>query len=303
MSKSTIAFFLVLALNGALLQSRPLGHPSSDAPLRAAASQPAPSAATRIVSLVPAVTESLFAIGAGPRVVAVSSFDHFPAPVEALPRVGALLDPDTERILSLTPDLVVVYASQLDLQAQFARVGIRTYVYRHGGLADTLDTISAIGQVTGQTTGAARVVANLRAKLESIRRLVAGRTRPRTLLVLSRQPGSLRALYASGSVGFLHDLLEVAGATNVFPDIPQESVQPSQETLLMRRPDIVVELQPGSAVADMNEARRAWSPLASIPAVRDKRIHILTGAHVVVPGPRLGDAAEAIARAVHPGAF
>lgn len=291
LTSSTLALVLAVALHLVLLPGGP-----------GAAAQPAP-AATRIVSLVPAVTESLFAIGAGPQVVAVSSFDHFPAAVEALPRVGALLDPDTERILSLKPDLVVVYGSQTDLQAQFKRAGIRTYVYRHGGLADALDSMSAVGQVTGHAAGAARVVASLRATLDGIRRRVAGRARPRTLLVLSRQPGSLRAVYASGSVGFLHDLLEVAGAANVFPDIPRESVQPSQETLLMRRPDVVVELQPGADVADLNEARRAWSALASIPAVRNRRIHVLTGAHVVIAGPRLGDAAEAIARAVHPGAF
>ncbi len=302
MTRSKIALLFVLALNGVLLQGRPLERAIGDTG-QAAATQQAPATARRIVSLVPAITESLFAIGAGPQVVAVSSFDHFPAAVEALPRVGALLDPDTERILALEPDLVVVYGSQTDLQAQFARAGIRTYVYRHGGLADTLDTISAIGQETGHAGGATRVVANLRARLDGIRRRVAGRARPSTILVLSRQPGSLRALYASGGVGFLHDLLEVAGATNVFADIRQESVQPSQETLLTRRPDVVVDLQPGAAVADTDEALRAWSALASIPAVRNKRIHVLTGAHVVIAGPRLGDAAEAIAEAVHPGAY
>lgn len=302
MTKSPIVFFLVLALHGALLEGRPSGRPSGDAG-HAATPQAAPAASTRIISLVPAVTESLFAIGAGPQVVAVSSFDHFPAAVEALPRVGALLDPDTERILSLKPDLVVVYGSQTDLQAQLTRAGIRTFVYRHGGLADTLDTFTVIGQLTGQPEGAARVVANLRTRLDGIRQRVAGRARPRTLLVLSRQPGSLRALYASGSVGFLHDLLEVAGAANVFPDIRRESVQPSQETLLTRRPDVIVELQPDAAVADANEARRVWAALASIPAVRDRRIHVLAGAHLVIAGPRLGDAAEAVARAIHPGAF
>jgi iron complex transport system substrate-binding protein len=80
---------------------------------------PAPGKAQRIVSLVPAVTEMLFAIGAGPQVVGVSSYDHFPAEVEALPKVGALVDPDTERILSLRPDLVVVYGSQSDVDAGF----------------------------------------------------------------------------------------------------------------------------------------------------------------------------------------
>ena len=122
-------------------------------------------------------------------------------------------------------------------------------------------------------------------------------------LKIAEQPGTLRSLYVSGGVGFLQDLLDVAGATNVFADIRQESVQPSQETLLARRPDVVVELQPGAATADLDEARRAWGALASVPAVRAPRVHVLVGAHVVIAGPRLGDAAEAIARVVHPGAF
>ena len=88
----------------------------------------------RIVSLVPAITEMFFAIGAGPQVVGVGSFDQFPTEVSKLPRLGALLDPDTERILSLRPTLAAIYGSQTDLQAQLTRAGIRTYVYRHGGI-------------------------------------------------------------------------------------------------------------------------------------------------------------------------
>jgi ABC-type Fe3+-hydroxamate transport system substrate-binding protein len=80
----------------------------------------------RIVSLVPSVTETLFAIGAGPQVVGVSSYDREPPEVSKLPRVGALIDPNVERILSLRPDLVVVYASQADLREQMRRAGIET---------------------------------------------------------------------------------------------------------------------------------------------------------------------------------
>ena len=104
---------------------------------------------TRIVSLVPALTEMLFAIGAGPQVVAVSSYDEFPPEVKSLPRVGALLDPDMERILSLRPDLVIVYGSQTDLQAQLARAGIRVFNYRHAGLAGVLNTLKDLGAAVG----------------------------------------------------------------------------------------------------------------------------------------------------------
>ena len=88
-------------------------------------------APTRIISLIPAVSEMLFAIGAGRQVVAVSSFDDYPPEVLKLPRVGALLDPDLERILSLRPDLVIVYESQVDLRRQLERATIPMFVYKH----------------------------------------------------------------------------------------------------------------------------------------------------------------------------
>src|SRR6185503_3867333 len=105
------------------------------------AAAPPPPAVSRIVSLVPAVTEMLFALGAGPKVVGVSSFDHFPPEVERVPRVGALLDPDVDRILSLRPDLVVVYRSQSDVLAQLGRANIPVFVYAHAGLADVTTTL------------------------------------------------------------------------------------------------------------------------------------------------------------------
>ena len=108
----------------------------------------------RIVSLVPAVTEMLFAIGAGPQVIAISSYDQDPPEVQRLPRVGALLDPDVERILSLRPDLVVTYGSQTDLKQQLDRASIPIFDYRHAGLADITATIRRLGAATGHAGGA-----------------------------------------------------------------------------------------------------------------------------------------------------
>jgi iron complex transport system substrate-binding protein len=255
----------------------------------------------RIVSLVPALTEVLFAIGAGPQVAAVSSYDEFPPEVKALPRVGALLDPDTERILSMRPDLVILYGSQTELEAQFARTSIRTYSYRHGGVATVLETIQELGAVAGRRTDADRVVREIRARLDRVRASVQGRPRPRVLLVFERQPRTLRELYASGGRGFLHDMLESAGGQNVFADVDRESVQPSTETLLARAPDVILEIR-ASGLLEAKEAateQSVWSALRSIPAVRDGRIHFLTGDYLVVPGPRLAQATEAFAQAIH----
>jgi len=261
--------------------------------------------AQRIISLVPALTEMLFAIGAGSQIVAVSSYDDFPPEAQALPRVGALLDPDVERILTLRPDLVLTYGSQDALEAQLMKAGIGTFSYRHRGLDAVFETMRSLGAVTGRGAQAGRAVSGLQARLDAVRASVRGRPRPRVLLVFGRQPRSLQQIYVSGGVGFLHELLEIAGGTNVFADVQRESVQPSRETLLARAPDVILEIHASRPVtaADAPLERRVWSPLASIPAVRNGRLHFLNGDYLVIPGPRVALVAEALAGALHPAAF
>jgi iron complex transport system substrate-binding protein len=258
--------------------------------------------ARRIVSLVPNVTEMLFAVGAGPQVVAVSTYDDFPPEAKALPRVGALLDPDTERIFSLRPDLVIVYGSQSELAQQFERAGIRVYAYRHSGVANVLETIREVGRLTGRAADGDRVVREVQSQLDAIRARVGGKPRPRTMLVMGRDAGALRAVYASGGVGFLHELLEIAGGENVFGDVMRESVQPSNETMIVRAPDVIIELhaQEPPAAAVVRKEHDAWSLLASVPAVRNNRVHLLYGSYLMAAGPRLGRAAESLARILHP---
>ena len=273
--------------------------------VRPATTQTRATEARRIVSLVPALTEMLFALGAGSQMVAVSSYDEFPPEVKSLPRVGALLDPDMERILALRPDLVVVYGSQTDLQAQLARAGIRAFNYRHAGLAGVFNTLKELGAAVGRSAEADRLAREIRERLDAIQARVRGRPRPRTLLVFERDPASLRGVYVSGGVGFLHDMLEIAGGVNVFADMARESVQPSIETMLARAPDVILEVRVKGllAPADVAEAKRVWGALASVPAVQHGRIQILHGDHLVVPGPRVVQGTEAFARALHPDAF
>lgn len=264
-------------------------------------SAPAPAVkGPRVVSLVPAVTEMLFAVGAGPQVVGVSSFDKVPAEVATRPRVGALLDPDVERILALRPDLVVTYGSQDALHEQMARAGIATFVYRHGGIGETLETIEAIGERTGHADAGRQAAQLLRARLTAVRMRVEGQPRPGVLLVFGREPGSIRNVWASGGVGFLHELLDVAGADNVFADVARENVQATTELLLARAPAVIVELRAGPRAA---ESPSPWLALPGLPAVKSGRVLVLEGDQFVVPGPRIGEAAEALSKALHPAAW
>jgi iron complex transport system substrate-binding protein len=256
----------------------------------------------RIISLVPNVTEILFAIGAGPQVVAVSNYDVEPPEVRSLPTVGALIDPDTEKIISLRPDLVITYGSQADLQAQLTRASIPFFDYRHGGLDHIMVTMRALGARTGHVDQAERAARALQAGIDAVKARVAGKPRPQTLLVFGREPGSLRNIYASAGRGFLHDMLVAAGGEDVLSDIDKESAQVSTETILARRPDVILELNAATRLneADLKTVVDPWMTLSAVPAVRNRRVVILNGPGLTVPGPRVVDGIEKMAKALHP---
>jgi len=263
-----------------------------------------PARPQRIISLVPALTEMLFAVGAGPQVVAVSSFDEYPPEVKNLERVGALLDPNLERILSLRPDLVAIYGSQQDLKTQLARASIPVYPYRHAGLADITTTIREIGERVGHAAEARAVIGRIETQLASIRARVGTAPRPRTLLVFGREAGALRGIYASGGTGFLHDMLEAAGGEDVFGDIKRESVQATTELILARKPEVILEIRSSASESGTPASEIAvWRTLASVPAVRNNRVHFIVDPRTVVPGPRVAEATELLARALHPDRF
>jgi iron complex transport system substrate-binding protein len=263
-----------------------------------AAAQPLPR---RIVSLVPALTEMVFAIGAGDRVIAVSSYDEDPPEVKKLPRVGALIDPDVERIIAMRADLVLLYGSQTDLMMQLTRASIPFYEYRHGGLAAVPTTVRDIGRRLGQSERAEQVAGSIEQRLDALRRKSATLPKPRVLLVFARERGSLRNIYASGGRGFLHDMLEAAGGSNVFADIQAESVQASSEMILARQPEAILEIRALAMTPQRDDELdlHAWRSLTSIPAVRDNRLHILAGRSLVVPGPKVAEGAEEMFRALH----
>jgi iron complex transport system substrate-binding protein len=264
----------------------------------ATAQEPAPP--RRIVSLVPAVTEMLFAIGAGPQVVGVSSFERYPPEATTLPAVGALIDPDLERIISLRPDLVVAYGSQAELRAQLKRANIPVLVYTHAGLAGVMATLGEVGRRVGRPAEADRLAGSIERRIAAVRARTAGRPRPRTLIVLGREPLALRGIYASGGVGFVHDIVQAAGGDNVFADVKRESVQATTEQILARRPEVILELRADPLAPDLLEhERRVWNTLTSVPAVQSGRVHLVVDPRPVIPGPRVGEAVELVAAIIH----
>jgi iron complex transport system substrate-binding protein len=261
------------------------------------------AAASRVVSIIPATTEMLFAMGAGDRLVAVGTYDRFPPEVDRLPRVGALLDPNVERILSLRPDLVILYGTQTDLRQQLDRAHVPYYPYLHRGLPDITQTIRSLGARVGVESAGNALADRLEQQLADIRAKVGKSPRPKTLLVFGREPGTLRNIDASGGVGFLHDMLETAGGTNALGDIKQQSVMLSTELVLARAPEVIIELRYARGDTTAPADLRAWDALQAVPAVRNRKVVMLQGEEFVVPGPRVALATERLARTLHPELF
>lgn len=260
-----------------------------------------PSAAPlRIVSLVPAVTEMLYAIGAGPQMIGVSSFDKYPPEVEKLPKLGGLIDPDIERILRLKPDLVIVYGAKSEVAIQLERAKIGAFRYESGNLANVTATIRALGERLGRHAEAEAEARRIEHELDAIRARVASQPRLRTLLIFGREAGSLRGIYASGGVGFLHDMLTIAGGDDVFADVKRENVQISAEQLLTRAPEAIVELHGALTPQTMAAERSVWQQLPAVPAVKNNRIYLLGSELITIPGPRIVEGTRMIAEALHP---
>jgi iron complex transport system substrate-binding protein len=262
----------------------------------------AQSVPQRIVSLIPSTTEMLFAMGAGPRVVGVSNFDRYPPEALTRTKVGGLIDPDVERIISLKPDLVVVYGTQSDLRTQMDRARIPVFPYQHAGLADITRTIRELGTRVGNVKESSEIASRIEADIAEVSKRVAGRPRPRTLLVFGRDADTLRGIYASGAVGFLHDMLEAAGGANVFAEVKRQSIQATSELAIARAPEVIIEIGVDTSSAKGRDIR-AWDALGSVPAVRNKRIYLLTGDSMMNPGPRISESLRRIAEALHPTAF
>ncbi len=263
---------------------------------------PAQTPPQRIISLIPSTTEMLFAMGAGSRVVGVGNFDRYPPEALTRTKVGGLIDPDVERIISLKPDLVVLYGTQTDLRTQLERAKIPMFLYQHAGLADVTTTIRELGARAGNAKESVALAERIEAAIADVRKRVKARPRPRTLLVFGRDAETLRGIYASGAVGVLHDMLDAAGGTNVFSDVKRQSIQTTSELAVARAPDVIVEIGIDTA-STSGRNLRAWDALASIPAVRNGRIYQLRGDGMMNPGPRISASVRRVAEVLHPEAF
>ena len=261
--------------------------------------------ALRIVSTLPTATEMLFALGLGDRVVGVSEFCRYPPQVTSLPRVGATLHPDFERIATLRPDLVVIADRNVDFAGRLDAAQIPFVAIPTTSLADVSSAMMRIGAAAGIEPHARVVVAGIQERLQAIRSRPAASPRRKVLLILGRAPGALTGIVAAGVGSYLHDLIEIAGGTNVVSGVSTLPYpQLSLESILRLDPDVIVDtIDMGATEADRErqhlESRELWQRYRTLAAVRAGRVRAAETDALFIPGPRVVDVAEWLADLIH----
>jgi iron complex transport system substrate-binding protein len=258
----------------------------------------------RIVSTSPSITESLFALGLGDRVVGVSTYCRYPAEVAKLPRVGTFLKPQAEIISRLNPDLVFVHTGPNSAASQLASLGIRTSIVDRGGLSSIYATIRQIGSAAHVDDRAERLVADISGTLTRVKAAVAGRPARKILIIVGRRTGTLSDIIAVGPGSYLHELATVAGGTNILADSKLEYPRISMETVIAMAPDVIVDVgemgeTPASSAERRATTERLWSTQSLVKAVRDGNVHAITDEAFVVPGPRVLEVARTLALWLH----
>jgi iron complex transport system substrate-binding protein len=248
--------------------------------------------ARRVVSLAPSITEIVYALGAGDRLVGVCGQCDYPAEVARVPRVGGYLVPSVEATVAARPDLVFAVPSPGNRDAVLAieRGGVRVLVVRDRRLADVWDGMLSIAVALGAPDAGERLVADVRARLDAIRARTRASPRRRVLMVVGHRP-----LVAVGEGTLQDELIAIAGGENVAAGAgvwPQISL----EIVVERAPEVIVD----AAMGTEGGAADVFAGLVTVPAVRDGRIVRLTDDRLFRAGPRLPEAAAALAAAIHP---
>ena len=271
---------------------------------------PKPSEATsprrcrRIISMAPSVTETLYALGLGNRVVGVTRYCQYPPEVKNKTRVGGYFDPNFEAIVALRPDLVIMLEEQKESLPAFEKLNLRTLVLCHKTIDGIIESFRAVGQTCGKRAEGRQMADQYEARLQRIGHKMPALPRPRVLLVLDRTygRGHLTDVCVAGVDGYFDRMIELAGGQNAYRQRGPRNPVISAEGILWLNPDVIVNFVFPEKSRQLTRKRiiADWDELAQVNAVNKGRVYVFDQPYACVPGPRFVQLAEDLAAAIHP---
>jgi iron complex transport system substrate-binding protein len=250
----------------------------------------------RIIPLAPSLTEILYYLGLGDKVIGVTEYSYYPAEAAKKPNVGSYIDPNIEKIISLSPDLVIG-TKDGNLPGSIYLLDeakIPVYVVNPRNVRDVISTIKDIGDLCGVSEMADRLVDELNKRLDSIETLVSSVDRPMVFLQINVTP-----IMSINKNTFQNDLIKLAGGINMTADEPITYPRISIEEIIRKKPDIIIitSMEKGG---EFEKAKEDWMKWPLIPAVKNKRVYLTNPDLVDRPSQRIIDGLETMARLIHP---
>lgn len=251
----------------------------------------------RIISLAPSVTETVFALGFGNRLVGVTTYCDYPAEAQKLPKIGGFMSPSLEVIIAKRPDLVIGVSSATDpvKAREMERLGLKVILISLASVSDILSSTKGIARWLGNSEAGEKLVQRIRLQFDQVKKRIAPAPRRRTLLAVG-----LRPLVAVGGKNFIDELITLAGGENIAGNAAQPWLNLPDEYVVAKAPQVIIEAGMGS---ERGETAKHWGDLKSLPAVKEQRVYAYPSDKILRPGPRIGEGLEEIARLVHPECF
>jgi len=259
-----------------------------------------PADVQRIVSLAPSNTEILFALGLGDKIVGVTNFCDYPEGAKSVAKVGDAMEMNVEKIVSLSPDLVLAIDGMQEVQSSLEEVGLAVVVLQPADLEAIYETIELVGQAAGGEEAAQTLVDSMRAKIEAVTAKVQDVSeRPKVFYELD---GTDAAKPWTAGAGSWHDrFINMVGGVNIAGSVDMAWLQFSAEEIVAQDPDIIVLGDANYGVTPEAVAQRAgWDVIA---AVRSGAVRPIDDNLISRPGPRVADGVEALAKIIHPDLF
>lgn len=265
----------------------------------------APQYPQRIISMSPSITETLFALGVGNRVVGVTDFCSYPKEACALPKIGGLLNPSVETWITLKPDLIIHQEDSHKLRINANNLGIQTLAVSMTRLENIYETLKTLGKILGCEADAEALIQQLQSGVERQRERLKDLPEKSALLLLGDGSDPGAALYAVGKNTFLGELLELAGGKNILTDPTLNYPKISKEFILRHSPEIIIEAGPKANLspAEKKEKLRRWQQFPTLTAVQNNTIYFIGADYILIPGPRFLNILDHFARVIHPQAF
>ncbi len=263
------------------------------------------AASQRVISTSPAITEILFALGAGDRVVGVTDFCNYPEQACRLPSIGGPLNPSTETWITLKPDLIIIQEDSEVIQKNAKIFEIPSLTVSVNNLNNILNSIQIIADSLHMPQAGHQLAIKIKTKIEEYRTHLK-KIKPRqVLMLLSDTNDPSRDLYAVGRDTFLNELLTIAGGENVLPDTMARYPKVSKEYIIAKSPEIIIEVGPKSNLSreETLARKKTWGKFSTLRAVKDDKLYFIGADYILIPGPRLLNILDDFTRTIHPELF